>query len=93
MTIIKQNSVKTRKEHYCFGCARKMPKGSKMESITSVDGGDISTVYWCDVCHEYWNEHMSYGDEIGYGELRGEDREGWELIQKKVEAQLDKVQD
>lgn len=85
MSIISSKTVKTRKEHTCFGCRRKMPKGSKLERITSVDGGDISTNYWCNVCQSYWNEHMEYGDEIGFGELKSEGSEGWETIRKSVE--------
>lgn len=86
MAIISQKTVNTRKEHQCFGCGRKMDKGTKMEAITSTDGGSISTDYWCKVCQSYWETHMSDGDEIGYGELRSEDREGWERIQKSVES-------
>jgi len=86
MTIINQKQVKTRKEHSCFGCGRKMPKGSKMDSITSTDGGNISTDYWCGVCRVYWDKHMDSGDEIGFGELRGEDCEGWEEIRLTVEG-------
>ena len=86
MSIISQKSVKTRKEHSCFGCGRKMEKGTQMEAITSTDGGSISTDYWCKVCQTYWETHMSDGDEIGFSELRGEDREGWERIRVTVET-------
>lgn len=86
MTIINSKVVKTRKEHYCTGCARKMPKGSKMEAVTGVDGGSIATSYWCIVCQTYWNKYMTYEDEVIFGELRSEDKDGWEEIRKNVEV-------
>lgn len=88
MGIISSKTVKTRKEHHCFGCGRKMPKGTEMEAITFTDGGIIDTERWCNVCMDYWNEHKQFGDEIGYGELKSEDPEGWEAIRKQVEGVL-----
>lgn len=85
MYIIAIKNVITRKEHNCFGCARKMPKGTTMQLATSVDGGVISTERWCSVCQAYWSKHMEYGDEIGYGDLRFGDPEGWEQIRETIE--------
>ena len=45
--VLSQKDVKTRKEHKCFGCGRKFEKGSILSRVTSVDGGQISTSYWC----------------------------------------------
>jgi hypothetical protein len=86
MSVIDSKKVKTRKEHHCCGCSRKFPKGSKLERVTGTDGDNISSVYWCDVCLKYWDKYMSYDDEIGFGELRSEDRERWEEIRKSVES-------
>ena len=85
MSIISYKMVKTRKEHRCVGCARKMPKGSNMQSVTSSNDGKILRDYWCNTCQTYWNKYMRYEDEVGYGELKSEDYEGWEEIRKKVE--------
>lgn len=85
MEIIAQKDVKTRKEHNCFGCAREMPKGTIMRTVTGVYGGTISKSYWCSTCQEYWSIHMEYGDTIMYGELKSEDAEGWENVRKEVE--------
>jgi len=63
----------------------RMPEGSKMEAITSAESSSISTDYWCNVCTSYWNKFMEHSDEIGFGELRIEDEEGWEEIRKSVE--------
>lgn len=85
MDIISSKIVKTRKDHYCFGCARKILKGNKMQRVKSVDMGSVSTAYWCDVCQKYWNKYMYYDDEIGYGDLRSSDPNGWEEIKKSIE--------
>lgn len=86
MSVISSKIVKTRKEHTCFGCGRKMSKGSKMNVVTSkVD--DISTDYWCETCQAYWNKYMRYSDEIGFGELKSEDKDGWEKVRRNVEIE------
>lgn len=85
MDILEHKTVTTRKDHHCFGCARKVFKGSKMQVITTVDGGDISRNYWCRTCQEYWNRHMEQDDLIGYGELKSEDSEGWERVRNEME--------
>jgi hypothetical protein len=83
MEIIFQKIVTTRVDHTCIGCARKIPKGNRMEIITSKDGGDISKDYWCQVCQEYWNKYMDYGDLIGLGDLK--DGSSWEELRKEME--------
>ncbi|WP_026908932.1 hypothetical protein [Paucisalibacillus globulus] len=85
MNILEQKIVTTRKDHHCFGCARKVFKGSKMQAITTVDGGDISRNYWCATCQEYWSRYMQDGDLIGYGELKSEDSERWEALRNELE--------
>jgi len=83
---LSEKTVMTRKEHHCFGCARKFPKGSRLQVITSVDGGEIGRAYWCDTCQEYWRKYMQYGDEIGYGDLKSEDEFGWNEIRREIEV-------
>lgn len=85
MDILDAKIVTTRKEHHCYGCARKFPKGSRLQVVTSVDGGEIGSAYWCPTCQAYWQKHMEYGDLIAYGELKQEDSEGWEEVRKEVE--------
>ena len=85
MGVISCKAVKTKKDHKCFGCARKFPKGSKLQRITSADGGEIQSNYWCDVCQEYWSEYMESDDCIGFGDLKANDFEKWEEIRMKVE--------
>lgn len=85
MDTLENKDVVTRKEHHCFGCGRKFPKGSKLNFNKIVDGGTISSAYWCPVCIEYWSRYMENGDEIGYGELKSEDFEGWDKIRKEME--------
>ena len=86
MNFISSVSVETRKEHFCWGCARKFPKGSQLERITSSDGSEINSSYWCATCSQYWREHMSSGETIDFGDLRDNGRDAeWEKIRKEME--------
>ncbi len=85
MDILVSKDVITKKEHNCWGCGRKFPKGSKLTFVKGVDSGEFASAYWCQTCNEYWNRNMSYDDEIGYGELKSEDFRVWEIIRKEVE--------
>ena len=86
---LEHKSVKIRKPHKCFGCGRKMPKGTNMDKITQVDNGEFFHGYYCLVCTHYWHEHMSSDDEIGEGELKSEDPEGWEAMRQEWEPDDD----
>lgn len=66
--LISYKIVKTRKPHFCFGCAREFPAGTSMEYDTVVDG-EIFNIYICSTCQEIIN-HMEYGDLYGYSDLR-----------------------
>lgn len=80
-------TVRTRKPHRCFACAREIPKGAQMRVIVVKDGGDFNRMYWCAVCQEYWERYMHRDDEIMEGELRANDPDGdWEKLRLEVEA-------
>lgn len=49
--IIRYKEVITRKEHKCFGCARKFPRNTKMLR-EAVKDDIIFTVYFCQTCQE-----------------------------------------
>ena len=86
MNFISCVSVKTRKDHYCWGCARTFPKGSLLDKLTHAIGREISSAYWCETCRDYWEKFMSGDDEIGLGALRSGDPDGWEAIRKETEG-------
>ena len=67
-TLISSKKVKIRKPHYCFGCARKFPKGTEMQYNTIVDD-DIFNTYICPTCLDVIDS-MEYGDEFCYGDLK-----------------------
>ena len=50
--LLRDGIVKTRKEHICHGCLKKIPKGSDVYSQTGVDDG-IYTIYMCNECRDY----------------------------------------
>jgi len=82
--ILSAKDVKIRKHHVCWGCGMNYPPGTRMKSVTVVDG-KIATNYWCSTCQEYWNRHLDYDDEITFGELRREDPEEWWAIKDELE--------
>lgn len=84
--ILEMKTVKTRKDHCCWGCDRKFEKGNNLNVIKSVDGGSVFSTYWCMVCQEYWNKYMQNGDEIYKGELKSEDFDTWKKIRIKQEV-------
>ena len=66
--LISSKIVKTRKPHFCFGCAREFPKETKMQYNTVKDD-EIFNTYICPTCLEVIN-NMEYGDEFCYGDLK-----------------------
>lgn len=68
--VIGQKTVKTRKDHVCFGCGRNFPQGNLMERSCVVDNG-LWTCYLCLTCKKI-SASLKYGDEFGFGELREE---------------------
>lgn len=72
--VISSKIVKIRVPHRCWGCAIKFEKGDKMEVVTYVDDGRISSYYWCEICSEFWKKHLQdYCDGIYQGDLAGEE--------------------
>jgi len=72
METLQHKKVKTRKIHSCYGCAREFPEGTLMYYHVQVDGGDLLSSYWCDICISVWERYMSPGDTIDEGELMQE---------------------
>ena len=69
MKVISQKIVKTHKPHHCWGCTKLLPTGSEVQAIVSVDGDQIGTSYWCDVCAEVAQDYDD-GNGFYYGEMR-----------------------
>ena len=68
--VIGQKTVKTRKDHMCFGCGRNFPKGTLMERSCVIDSDGIWTCFLCPTCKKI--SASLKGDEFGFGELREE---------------------
>ena len=64
--IISYKEIITRKEHKCFGCARKFPRNTKMLRETVKDD-IIFTTYFCQTCQEVMYEIS--GEEFCEGDL------------------------
>lgn len=83
MDVLTDKIVTTRKLHYCHGCAREMPIGSRLKKTALVDAGEFQSSYWCDTCVDYWAEYMTDDDSINMGDLRNNDPRGWEEFHRK----------
>jgi hypothetical protein len=73
MRIISDKIVKTRKEHHCWGCTEVQLIGTELQAVVCEDMCKLCTVYWCDICLKYMDQHCDYWDRtsgFGYGELR-----------------------
>ena len=72
MNLISDKKVKTRKMHKCWGCLESIPIGTSTTRITSVDGGEIASVYWCDRCEKFLSKLSLLDKEDGFlfGELK-----------------------
>lgn len=66
---IGRKMVATRKEHVCFGCGRKFPKGVHMER-SCVVGGGAWTCYMCESCLEVEKTILDSPYEFGFSDLR-----------------------
>jgi predicted SprT family Zn-dependent metalloprotease len=84
MICLSNKIVRTRKDHKCWGCTKLFPKGSLLKKITSVDGGEILTVYYCGECQYELTmiDSRDYQDGILYGELtiNKQERERYERL-------------
>ena len=70
--VLQEKMVKTRKAHYCSGCARQFPKGTEMQYQASVDGGDFFSYYLCPTCVDVVSDYLARdpsGFEFCYGDL------------------------
>ena len=71
---------KTRKDHKCFGCREKLPKGSTAFYITGIGDDGFESYHLCIPCWEWDRRNPGEdGDECGEGDIgdarRQEERE------------------
>ena len=90
MNQIACRNVRTRKEHRCWGCARKFPKGTELRVLVAAECGEIYSTYWCDTCDAYWDKHMRGEDGIAMGELC--DDPEWEKLRSAIETAVQKAE-
>jgi len=85
MSVINDKVVISRKRSTCYGCALQYPEGTRMHRILWKSSYDntIETALYCPTCDAYWSEFMDCGDEIGFGDLRNNDPEGWREMMEK----------
>lgn len=85
MTAIADKYVIIRAPHQCWGCADVHQPGTRMNRVTWVESGQISSSYWCDTCERYWQDgYYDVGEGIDFGSLLQEDPESWLETDKEV---------
>lgn len=80
MVILRDGTVKTRKEHKCHGCCEIIPIGTYTYSQTAVNEGVAYTLYVCDDCRSYCKIRKCigyFGGEVAYsGFVKDCEKEG-----------------
>ena len=66
---LSSKTVKTRKDHYCWGCMRLFKAGSMLFRTICIDDDGFATCYWCDICKKEAETWPEWTDE---GILEGE---------------------
>lgn len=74
VAITEKPVKRTRKDHRCFECGHKIPRGSACMSVRGIwaDGPDV--MYWCLGCDLIRRELLTlidrrYDEPLGYGEV------------------------
>ena len=90
MTILDSRWIVTRKPRKCWGCDRTLPAETRMRVLEDFDepGREFSRTYWCEVCTHIINDPDFFApdDQVGEGEVRGENPEAWEKVRIEVEG-------
>lgn len=83
--VFESKFVKTRKEHFCEGCAIKYKKGIRMFMIRQVYDGDFYITYLCLNCFNVL-EQKTWPEEFDTGGLQ----EDWEYLDKDYNLEYEK---
>ena len=70
MDILRDEDVKTRKDHRCFGCLEIIPKGSIAHVQVNTDAGYLGSIYTHRSCEKIMKEisrDMYHGDTLEEG--------------------------
>lgn len=71
MQLINNSKVRTRKEHQCIGCGKKISKNRTAITSTVAEDGRVYTTYICGGCNIYVLKHSrEFSDGFREGELR-----------------------
>lgn len=57
---ISRTKVKTRKDHWCFGCLEKIVKGTLCERYVGTTDDDMTTFHTCQECLDFIEKHHDY---------------------------------
>lgn len=70
--LLRQDTVKTRKPHRCWGCLDTIPVGTMTRVDVSIDMGQVFSCYFCEICDKFdYENHPTYDDEgLCKGEMK-----------------------
>lgn len=88
MQVLRVSKVKIRKPIRCLGCVLIYPVGTTVQKIIVKEDYSLTTWSYCPTCQAYWERHMEDHDEIGEGDLRLEDPDGWESLRQELQLPL-----
>lgn len=92
-TVLRWNSVRTRKDHKCPLCGRVISKSSPMIVAAWADGGTVFSERFCLTCERYWREIL-HGEEICFERdcpIYQDDYSTWERIKQEVDEHASKI--
>jgi len=70
MITLRNDVVRVRKEHKCFGCLDVINIGENAIYLVEKDGGNFLISYWCKSCYTYMENNSHYfEDGINDGEM------------------------
>ena len=86
MITLREGLVKVRRNHDCFGCYAKIPKGTKADIQVRAYDGKLFTLYLCKKCKEK-HLKMCPEDEFSAGDLMDYERFPEEVISAKIKRE------
>ena len=77
--VLEYKKVRVRKEHQCYFCHRKIPKGFSATHGKGIWQGDFFNVYFCNTCSTLTKEFPDYmtDSDGSYSEWEFEDVMSW----------------
>lgn len=67
--VVKVSTVKTRKDHKCFGCNRNFPASCELERQVIRNEHELYSIYLCPTCQIISRSNLSDDEEYYQGDF------------------------